>query len=76
MALFRIAAAAGILLVVAPEQTRQAVASIFRGAEDARQALPTREQAAEAALAYCRRNADACAAAARKAVEAEARLKP
>jgi hypothetical protein len=70
------AAAAGLLLVLAPEQTRDAVAAIFRGAEDARQALPTKEQLAETALAYCRKNAEACAAAAREAMKAEGKLRP
>jgi hypothetical protein len=70
------AAAAGLLLVLAPEQTRSAISSIFRGAEDARQAMPTKEQVAETALGYCRQNAEACAAAARKAIEAQAHIKP
>jgi Sec-independent protein translocase protein TatA len=76
LALFRIAAAAGILFVLAPEKTREAAVAIFRGAEEAKQAVPTREQVAEAALAYCRRNAEVCADAARKAMDAEKRLRP
>jgi hypothetical protein len=76
LALFRIAAAAGILIVLAPEQSRQAIAAIFSGAEDARRALPDPGQAADAALAYCRQNAEICAKAAHKALEAEKRLKP
>ncbi len=75
MALFRMAAAAGLLFVLAPEKTRDAVAAIFRGAEDVRAATPTREQAAATALAYCRQNAEACAAAAKTAMEAERKLR-
>jgi tRNA G18 (ribose-2'-O)-methylase SpoU len=76
MALFRIAAAAGLLLVLAPDKTRDAIGAVFRGAEGAREALPTKEQAAAAALAYCRQNAETCAAVAQKAMDAEKRLKP
>jgi hypothetical protein len=75
VALFRIAAAAGLLLVLAPEETRKAVASLFQGAEDARRAVPSAEQAAEAAIAWCRREPEACAAVARKASEADAKLR-
>jgi hypothetical protein len=76
VALFRIAAAAGVLFVLAPEKTREAVGSIFRGAEDARHAIPTKEQVAEAALAYCRKNPETCVQASQKAMEAERRLRP
>jgi hypothetical protein len=76
VAVFRIAAAAGLLLVLAPEQTRQAIASIFRGAEEARQAAPTKEQAAEIALSFCRQNPETCARAVRKAAVAEKPARP
>jgi hypothetical protein len=76
VAVFRIAAAAGLLLVLAPEQTRQALASIFRGADDARQAMPSKEQAAEIAFSYCRQNPDACARAVRKAAEVDKPARP
>jgi hypothetical protein len=69
MAIFRIAAAAGLLLVLAPEQSRQAIGSIFATTEQARAAVPTREQAVEAAMAYCRKNAEACMDMGRKAAE-------
>jgi hypothetical protein len=70
------AAAAGLLLVLAPERTREAVSAIFRGADEARQAVPTKDQVAEAVLAYCRNNPELCARAARKATEGERRLMP
>jgi hypothetical protein len=76
LALFRIAAAAGVLLVLAPEQSRQAIGAIFGGARDAARAVPTGEEAADAAIAYCRTHPDVCAKAVRKAAEAERRIRP
>jgi uncharacterized protein YjeT (DUF2065 family) len=75
MALFRIAAAAGLLLVLAPEETRKAAAALLQGADDARRAAPGPEQAAEAAMAWCRKEPEACAAMVRKAAEAETKLR-
>jgi hypothetical protein len=76
MALFRIAAAAGLLLAVAPDQTRQAIGALFRQAEDVQRAAPSPQDAAAAALAYCRENPEACMKAAAGAREAERRLRP
>jgi Sec-independent protein translocase protein TatA len=76
LAVFRIAAAAVVLLVIAPEKSRQAISAIFSGAEDARRAIPSKEEVAATALAYCRRNPETCASAAQKAMDAEKRLKP
>jgi hypothetical protein len=74
LALFRIAAAAGVLLVLAPEKTREAALAIFRGADEARQAAPTKEQIAETAMTYCRKHPEVCAEALRKAGAADKRL--
>jgi hypothetical protein len=64
MALFRIAAAAGILLAVAPEPTIQVLRTIFGMAET----LPlSKSAAAEAAISYCREHPQTCLDAARKA---------
>jgi hypothetical protein len=76
LALFRAAAAAGVLFVLAPDETRHALAAIFLGAEDVRKALPTREDVADAALRKCRANAELCAGLARGAAESAGRLKP
>jgi hypothetical protein len=73
LALLRAAAAGAILLALAPEQTRQAVAAIFLGVEEARRAAPTKEDVAAAALAYCRSHPDVCT---RAATEAEKKLRP
>lgn len=72
------AAAAGLLLVLAPEQTRSAIASIFRGAEAARQSVPDAKEVAAAAIAYCRKNPEPCTKAveAGLAAERKAGLKP
>lgn len=76
MALFRIAAAVGVLLVLAPEQTRTAIGTILSGAEETRKALPTREQAADQAISYCRRNPEICAAVAQKAMNLDKKPAP
>jgi citrate lyase beta subunit len=70
MAILRAATAAGLLFVLAPEESRQAVAAIVFGADDLRRSLPTRDDAARAALAHCRAQPDLCAEAARKFGEA------
>ncbi len=67
MALLRAAAAGAILLVLAPEQTRQAVSAILLGVEEVRRAAPSKEDVAAAALAYCRGHAETCARAAQQA---------
>ncbi|MGL4635256.1 MAG: hypothetical protein ACRCWF_04685 [Beijerinckiaceae bacterium] len=65
MAILRIAAAAGLLLAVAPEQTMEAARSMFGMASAVKeQHMPT----AESAMAYCRKNPTVCAEAARTAV--------
>jgi hypothetical protein len=64
MALFRIAAAAGLLFAVAPEPTIHVVRTMFGMAET----LPIpKTAAADAAFAYCRENPQACLEVARKA---------
>ncbi|MCA3563181.1 MAG: hypothetical protein IOC90_10705 [Methylocystis sp.] len=64
MALFRIAAAAGLLLAVAPEPTLGVLRSVFGIAD----AVPlSQNAAAEAALAYCREHPRTCVDIARKA---------
>jgi hypothetical protein len=76
LALFRAAAAAGLLLVLAPEETRNAISAIFLGAEEARKALPGKDEVAAAALKLCADNASTCAAATRGALETSQKLKP
>jgi len=66
MALFRISAAVGVLLVVAPEPTLRVARGLFGMADEAASARPA---AAEAALAYCRSNPDVCLDAARRAAQ-------
>ncbi len=64
MALFRIVAATGVLLAVAPEPTLHVVRTIIGMAET----LPlSKSEAAEAAIAYCREHAQTCLDVARKA---------
>ena len=64
MALFRMAAAAGLLFALAPEQTLHVVKTTFGLAEEARALQPV---SAEAALNYCKANPGICADAARQA---------
>jgi hypothetical protein len=76
VAILRAAAAAGILLVVAPEQTRDALSAIFLGVEDIRKAAPKPEDFTAAAARHCAANPDACARLAREAAEAGRKLSP
>jgi hypothetical protein len=64
MALFRMAAAAGLLFAFAPEQTLRVVKTTFGLAEEARALQPV---SAEAALNYCKANPSVCADVARQA---------
>jgi hypothetical protein len=64
MALFRIAAAAGLLLALAPEETLKVVRSAFGLAEEARQ---LQVPAGDAAAAYCKANPSVCLEAVRQA---------
>jgi hypothetical protein len=64
MALFRIAAAAGLLLALAPEETLKAARAAFGLAEEVRQLqIP----AGDAAAAYCKANPGICLEAVRNA---------
>lgn len=76
MAILRAAAAAGLLLAIVPEQTRDALSAIFLGVEEARKATPTREEATAAAVRLCATHADACGRITRDAVEAGRKLSP
>jgi hypothetical protein len=76
VAILRAAAAAGVLLVLAPEQTRDALAAIFLGVEEARKAVPGKDEAAAAALRICAGDATTCARVAKGALESGAKLKP
>ncbi len=76
MALFRAAAAAGLLLALAPDQTRHAVHEIFLGVERAGRELPARDELAAAAMRRCGAQPDACAEAIGAAAEAARRLRP
>ncbi len=72
MAVFRIAAAAGILLAFAPAETLKVVRAAFGMADEARQ-IQVREikgSAGELALAYCKANPEICLDAARQAAGA------
>lgn len=64
MAIFRIAAAAGLLLVIAPEETTRVARGLLGLAQEA-QSLQA--QVAETALQYCRANPSVCADVARQA---------
>jgi hypothetical protein len=64
MALFRIAAAAGLLAALAPEQTLQAARAVLGMAEEAK---ASQMPSAEAAQAYCKAHPQICAEAARQA---------
>lgn len=70
MPLFRIAAAAGVLFVVAPEQTREAALAIFGFAASQSRQLP---DPAEQARVYCSENVEKCASLARDALRHSAR---
>ena len=64
MAILRIAAAAGLLLVLAPEQTMETARSMLGLAKSMKdQHLPS----ADVAMAYCRENPAICADVARNA---------
>ncbi len=69
MALFRMTAAFGLLLAVAPDQTLEATRSILgmAGGKVASEAASVRPASADAALAFCRANADLCLETARRA---------
>lgn len=71
MALLRMTAAFGVLLAVAPDQTLDATRSILgmTGSEAARETAVARPAGAEAALAFCRANAELCLETARRAAE-------
>ncbi len=73
MALFRIAAAAGLLLVLAPEQTLRVAKGMVGIAEEAKSLQPA---SADAVLTYCKANPQACADAARQAVTTAKSGKP
>ncbi len=75
MALFRMSAAFGLLLAVAPDQTLEATRSILgmAGSEAARETVAQRPAGADAALAFCRANAELCLETARRAAEVAAR---
>jgi tRNA G18 (ribose-2'-O)-methylase SpoU len=73
MAIVRIAAAAGLLLVLAPEQTMQAAKSMLGMAHSVKeQHMPN----AESAMAYCRTNPATCAEIARNAASLQAQGGP
>ena len=65
MAILRIAAAAGLLLVLAPEQTLRVAKGMVGMAEEAKSLQPA---SAETVMTYCRSNPQVCADAARQAV--------
>ena len=69
MALFRMTAAFGLLLAVAPDQTLEATRGILGLAGDnvASETAAVRPAGAEAALAFCRAHADLCLETARRA---------
>ena len=64
MALFRVAAAAGLLLVLAPEETTRVARGLLGLAEEAKS---LHAPAAETAIQYCRANPLVCADVARQA---------
>jgi hypothetical protein len=75
MALFRMTAAFGLLLAVAPDQTMEATRSILGIAKDkvANESVDPGSTGAEAALAFCRANAELCLETARRAAGAAAK---
>lgn len=76
LAILRAAAAAGLLLALAPEQTRGALSAIFLGVEEVGKALPSKEDAAATAMRMCANNAETCARLARGAQDAAPKLRP
>jgi hypothetical protein len=73
MAILRIAAAAGLLLVLAPEQTLRVAKGMVGMAEEAKSLQPA---SAETVMTYCRTNPQVCTDAARQAVAAAKPNKP
>jgi hypothetical protein len=76
LAILRAAAAAGLLLALAPEQTREALSAVFVGVEEARKAAPGKEDAAAAAMRLCAGNPEACSRLAREAVASNPKFRP
>jgi tRNA G18 (ribose-2'-O)-methylase SpoU len=64
MSIFRIAAAAGLLFVLAPDETMKVARAALGLAEEAKS---LQSPAADVALSYCRANPSACADAVRQA---------
>jgi hypothetical protein len=64
MALFRIAAAVGLLLVLAPEQTLRVAKGMVGIADEAKALQPV---SAESVISYCKAQPQVCADAARQA---------
>lgn len=73
MAILRIAAAAGLLLVLAPEQTLRVAKGMVGMAEEAKSLQPA---TTETVTTYCRTNPQVCVDAARQAVAATKPNKP
>ncbi len=73
MALFRIAAAVGLLLVLAPEQTLRVARSMVGIADEAKALQPA---SAESVINYCKAQPQVCADAARHAASAAKPGKP
>jgi tRNA G18 (ribose-2'-O)-methylase SpoU len=73
MAILRIAAAAGLLLVLAPEQTLRVAKGMVGMAEEAKS---LQHASAETVMTYCRSNPQVCADAARQAAAATKPNKP
>ncbi len=73
MAILRIAAAVGLLLVLAPEQTIRVAKGMVGLAEEAKSLQPA---SAETVMTYCRTNPQVCADAARQAVAVAKPNKP
>ena len=67
MALFRMGAAFGLLLAVAPDQTLEATRKILGMAGESVAHETAKPATAEAALAFCRSNADLCLETAKRA---------
>ncbi len=67
MALFRIAAAVGVLLALAPEQTLRVARGMVGFAEEAKALQPA---SAESVISYCKAQPQVCADAARHAAGA------
>jgi hypothetical protein len=73
MALFRIAAAVGLLLALAPEQTLRVARAMVGMADEAKALQPV---SAESVLSYCKSHPQVCADAARQAAGGVKAVKP